>query len=62
MNTDLKNRTTIILLNYLGLLESDKKELESRDYSEFNEQLKAYNQDDINKVENLLKDLKNENI
>lgn len=61
MNTDLKNRTTIILLNYLGLLESDKKELENRDCSEFNEQLKVYNQEDINKVENLLKDLRNGN-
>lgn len=58
MNTDLKNRTTIILLNYLGILEADKKELENRDYSGFNEQLQVYNQREIDKVKNLLKDLK----
>ena len=58
MNTELKNRATMILLDYLGVLKSDRKELENRDNSEFNDQLKVYNQEDINKVEQLLKDLK----
>ena len=57
MNTDLKIRTKIILLDYLAVLQADKKDLNNRDYSEFNEQLKVYNQQDINKVEKLINDL-----